>query len=155
MDPIKPLTESQWQRLPGKAKWDCVVALRGPDWEHSDSLKYHTASVIRWKLSGIMRVGGMINEKFPYILIPNSKGFQWHISKWPGFALGHFLTHINEAASYLRIPVIHLGVPAWEALMSQPHSGELPNAAKLEVDKYLASFAKEGFAKEVGDSNDD
>ena len=106
---LKPLTMEEWVCLTDKERWDCIVALRGPDLIESQTVKYFTSSIIRWKLSKITRVGGLINDSVPFLIIPDKPPS----GNWDG---SHFFNHIQEAALILHIPVAIIPLSEWEAL---------------------------------------
>lgn len=99
---ITPLTKAEWKGMSGKAQWDVISALRGPDLSNSGTIKWFTTSVIRGKLREVMRVGGQVNEDLNLIILPGT--FSSPIVAGL-FDAEHFLTHISTAASWLSIPV--------------------------------------------------
>ncbi len=99
LTPIVPLTPNEWAALSGKAKWDIMCALRGPDLEH-EALKWHTTAVIRGKMRECIRVGGVVNYVQGAILLPRLDA-----------RYAHFHSHIREAAVWLRVPCIHVDIP--------------------------------------------
>lgn len=100
---LLPITQEEWDKMEGKARWDSTVALRGPDLVHSDTLKWFTTSVIRFRLSKIMRVGGMVNNSLGFVVLPSD-----HYSiKTEHFDATHFLNHVREAACWLGVPVLY------------------------------------------------
>lgn len=68
---VKPITQKEWDALSPKQKWDSIVGLRGPDVSPSDVIKWFTTSVIRARLSGVMRVGGQVNQDLNLVIIPS------------------------------------------------------------------------------------
>lgn len=108
---IEPITLEKWDSMDPKARWDSIVALRGPDLRNSDALKFMTSSVIRWRLSKVMRVGGLVNPHLPFVI--TSGGFDKS-----NFSLTHFIGHIYEAANWLRIPSVNIPGPIMEKIMS-------------------------------------
>lgn len=68
---LKPFTSEEWARLTPKQQWDTIVALRGPDLRGSDSAKWYSTSVIRGKMRGILRVGGMVNTDLNLMILPS------------------------------------------------------------------------------------
>ena len=137
---IEPISEDEWAKLNGKAKWDSTVALRGPDLVGSEALKFFTSSVIRHKLSGIMRVGGLVNRTIPFVILPNDYG---SLSKG-SFDLGHFREHIYEAATWLQIPICYVEMETFKKLFVNNHVsaaaaalGDLHDPFKLTLETYL------------------
>lgn len=111
---LEVLSESEWAAFSGKARWDSIVALRGPDLVNSDTLKYFTTSVIRYRLSGVMRVGGMVNRQLPFVVLPEG------LSKCPksGFDVTHFYHHIEQAAEWLTIPIVRCSEAIWAKMFT-------------------------------------
>lgn len=97
---LTPLTQEEWDELDPKARWDSQVALRGPDLASSDTLKYFTTSVIRYRMSKVMRVGGMVNSAIPFVVVP----YTMPLDKKGGFSISHFTGHILDASMWLKIP---------------------------------------------------
>lgn len=112
--PLEPISQDLWAKLTGKQKWDSIVALRGPDMVGSGVLKYLTSSIIRYKLSGVMRVGGLVNQSIPFVVLPSERGYDRPRSN---FDLGHFLGHIYDAAAILNIPVAYVTWEAYKAVV--------------------------------------
>ena len=106
------MTKPQWEGLNGKQRWDVIVSLRGPDCQHSDSIKWVTTSVIRWALHTVMRVGGTLNEDLRAIIIPSDpwslekEARQCHPSRVMCWSPQHFFQHIQEAAQVCNVPVV-------------------------------------------------
>jgi hypothetical protein len=109
---VEPISQSAWDQMEGKARWDSIVALRGPDLRNSDTLKWFTTSVIRYKLHQIMRVGGMVNDRLPFVVLPKMHG-----KDAGNFSASHFIGHINEAACWLNIPRVHVGPEIWAKML--------------------------------------
>lgn len=108
---MESITKAFWEGLSGKAKWDSVVSLRGPDLNNSGMLKMFTTSVIRHRLSGVMRVGGQVSQ-LGCIIIPNG-----HLFKGETFDEHHFFTHIQEAAYHLDIPIVTVEAAIYKAAL--------------------------------------
>lgn len=110
---LKPISSERWAEFDPKSKWDCIVALRGPDLRRSQVVKFLTTSVIRYVLSGVMRTGGLINNKLPFVVIPSG----WEPEgNWDS---GHFFGHIYEATELLGIPRIILAPADWEKVVTE------------------------------------
>lgn len=136
---IEPITSDAWNALSEKAKWDSIVALRGPDLKSSDTLKYFTASVIRWRLSGVMRVGGMINRYLGCVVIPAAP------KSSSQFDASHFIGHVHEAADWLGVPIVYCGEAAWKLMLdAAPHSEVI---AALLDDPSISDDAKKLIAR--------
>lgn len=90
-----PLQKSEWEQFEGKARWDIMSALRGPDFR-SLTLKWFATSVIRGKMQEVIRVGGVVNEDLPFLILPtpNASGFG-------KFEVNHWRSHVIEAANWL------------------------------------------------------
>lgn len=132
LPPIEPLTVDQWEKMNGKARWDSVVALRGPDMVNSNILKWFTNSIIRHKMSGIMRVGGLVNQSIPFVVIPAPP----HREKG-SFDAQHFLDHIHVAAVWLGIKVVQAPRSAWEIILGA--------SSTYQAEKALASLLPDPF----------
>lgn len=68
---LTPFSEAEWNRLTPKQQWDTIVALRGPDFRGSETVKWYTTSVIRGKMRKILRVGGTVNTDLNLVVIPS------------------------------------------------------------------------------------
>lgn len=130
------MTKEQWANLTPKAQWDIMVALRGPDLNGSNGLKWITASVIRGEMQNVFRVGGLVNSSLHAVFIPNSWGSgsaswlypdpdvfkgQWGQSSfglWSGY---HFFEHIITAASHLNIPGISVDDAVYREAIKKGH----------------------------------
>ena len=103
------MTKTRWAELTGKQQWDVQVALRGPDCQQSENIKWITTSVLRWAMHTVMRVGGTINEDLRVTIIPadphevdrvvrSSK-----LLKVLCWSPAHFFQHVREASGVLGI----------------------------------------------------
>ena len=105
------MTKTKWVELTPKQQWDVLVSLRGPDCQHSESIKWLTTAVIRWAMHSILRVGGTINSTLPGVIIPfDYMTLETQISAGQGKSVlswspAHFFQHVEEAAQILGIPV--------------------------------------------------
>lgn len=112
---LTPLTIDEWNSLSPKAKWDTIVALRGPDMPNSEAIKWFSTSVIRGRLRDCMRVGGAINPDLNLVIVPSSP-LEWgdvlqetrRELRGRLWDYGHFFQHIEEAAMWIGIPVLKL-----------------------------------------------
>jgi hypothetical protein len=137
---LPPLTPDQWINMSAKAQWDSVVALRGPDFVNSDGLKWLTSSVLRHRMSKVMRVGGMVNKQLPCVIIPKSGGNYAEIfGKSTGFNASHFMGHIQEAASWLKVPVITISPERFKSAIfdGTPYLPALSPDIPVEYREYL------------------
>ena len=110
---VVPLTKEEFNAMDPKAKWDSIVGLRGPDLKHSDNLKWFTSSVIRHKLSAVMRVGGMVNTTIPFVVLPTTP------TDVGEFSATHFCGHILEAAQWLNIPILYVSNKVWTKILDE------------------------------------
>lgn len=151
------MTKDKWDQLPPKAQWDIIVALRGPDCHHAETIKWFSTSVIRGVMSGTgMRVGGLINDDLKAVVIP--QGFSGIISS-EGKKVGaeavrwfwnssHFFTHIIEAAQWINLPVIMVPTKVYvEAIDSHRHKAVAKFISALE-DGTPEYFYQEAATKE-------
>jgi hypothetical protein len=129
------LTPDQWSSLSEKAKWDSIVALRGPDLINSEGLKWFTSSVIRHRLSKVMRVGGLVNQHLGFVVLPDG-GYSTAETK--PFDIGHFLNHVQEAACWLGIPVVYVAQETFGLLLKRGYS------SRAEVLKEVLKVADKG-----------
>jgi hypothetical protein len=108
---LERLSQEKWDAMDPKAKWDSIVALRGPDLTRPDLLKWFTTSVIRYRLGGVMRTGGLINDRLPFVVLTaNPKDIGQ-------FCLTHFMGHVYEAAAYLGIPTVYVSDKMWKVIL--------------------------------------
>ncbi len=110
------MTKTRWAELTGKQQWDLQVALRGPDCQFSEPIKWLTTSVLRWAMHTVMRVGGTLNEDLKIIIVPDNphkidQDIRGRVGEERVFAWSpsHFFNHVREAAEVCSIPVF--GVP--------------------------------------------
>lgn len=106
---MKPITKVKWEKFSGKERWDCIVALRGPDCTNPGLMKWFTTAVIRWRMSQVMRIGGMVNDALGCIIIP-----ELALPITSPFSLAHFIQHTWEAAVNLDIPILRVDLSTWE-----------------------------------------
>ncbi len=130
LKPIIPITPEEWSSFSGKAKWDSQVALRGPDILNSSVLKWFTSSVIRHRLSGVMRVGGLINNEIPFVILPSGP-----VPQSKPFDFTHFCEHVHESADWLSIPIAWVPGDIWKKAMFLP-GGSYMNAL-MEILPHL------------------
>jgi hypothetical protein len=110
---LPALTQAEWDAFNGKARWDSIVALRGPDLIGSETLKWFSTAVIRWRLSGVMRVGGLVNNRLPFVVVPGHS-----LGRKP-FDLSHWSDHVITAASWLSIPSYYADEATSKALFER------------------------------------
>lgn len=118
------LTPERWASFHDKAKWDCQVALRGPDVINSSTIKVFTTGVIRAEMMPVMRVGGQITDHFRFVIVPRGDGRleyrMWsHADAKLNVDLGHFIAHIVAAAEWLNIPIYSIDAPVWVEAMKE------------------------------------
>jgi hypothetical protein len=133
--PLEPLTQEKWDKMEGKARWDSIVALRGPDLVGSDTLKWFTSSVIRWRLSHIMRVGGLVNNTLGFVLLPSGG---WAGKNVAPFDISHFLGHIHEAADWLEVPIVWCSQATFELTLQQSKWGSSQEAVLCALREELS-----------------
>lgn len=131
------ILQKTWEELSGKGKWDVQVALRGPDAENSDTMKWFTTSVIRGACSKVMRVGGLVNDSLGFVLLPSGDGPRITTH---GFNYHHFFTHVREAAGWLDIPVITIPATVWWKIMTTCRE---ISVACLQVEAYFKEHKDE------------
>lgn len=116
--PLKPLTKAEWEEMNHKAKWDTIVALRGPDLAGSGLVKWFTTSVLRAKMRKITETHGSVNDKLPFVVLPKDMWSESIGSKKGEFDLTHFVQHVQEAATWLSIPIAYVPLSSWKLLVS-------------------------------------
>lgn len=118
--PIRTCTAEQWAAFTDKQRWDVMSALRGPDFrgEGSAMLKNLTTAVIRGVVAPILRtrpISAVVCTRPRMVVMP-------HPSMWfdfdDGFSVGHFFSHIRDAAQVLGIPCVD--VPRDQYIRSLP-----------------------------------
>jgi len=129
---VKPIPKTTWKALDGKAKWDCMVALRGPDCNDPEHIKWFTTAIIRQRLRIAIRVGGLVNERLGCIIIPDL----YSIIASP-FSLVHFIQHTREAANILEIPVLRIKYELWDAAIQTAYQ---PQTAVRFYKAIVAAF---------------
>ena len=106
------MTKTEWATLNGKQQWDVQVALRGPDCQHSEPIKWLTTSVIRWAMHTVMRVGGTLNDDLKCVVVPSDthildrelrqeRSRDQLVLCW---SPQHFFNHVVEAAQVCGLP---------------------------------------------------
>lgn len=138
---LEPLQQATWDQMSGKARWDSIVALRGPDLVGSDALKYFTTSVIRYRLSKIMRVGGMINERLGFVCLPSGLCLSSNPSP---FDATHFLNHVMEAAGWLDIPICYVPPDAYTVI-----KGSSWTSGRIELLSWISKNSDDPFKSQA------
>ena len=117
------MTKSQWEDLSGKQRWDTLVALRGPDCQHSENIKWFSTGVLRWSLHTVIRVGGTLNQTFKHILVPSEINLTERLIRATSslstlaWSPTHFFQHLREAADVCGINVYDIPSDVyWEAM---------------------------------------
>lgn len=150
------MTKTQWAELTGKEQWDVLVALRGPDCQRSEGIKWFSTSVLRMAMHTVMRVGGTLNPDLHLIVVPADWwGLERELNpkEGPSHGLGwsprHFFGHVVEAAQVLKIPAIEIdnsvyvkGISTQPPLAALQFIKSLPStkggeAAKVELTRHL------------------
>lgn len=127
-----PTSSAEWAKFGNKKKWDCLVALRGPDLVDSQTLKWFTSSVIRHKLIEITDSHGLVNHVLPFVVLPS--GYEGTIGKFDG---SHFAQHVGEAAQYLDIPICWVTKNFWTTHVVSGEYGESAHAVLVELAKVV------------------
>lgn len=110
------LTKDFWNNLTDKARWDIMVAMRGPDSNYGETLKWYTTSVLRGRVRKIYRVGGTVNSDLKLVVLPES--FHYSPSSKRGWNCTHFLEHIRDAATWMNLPILYINTEVWHRVMS-------------------------------------
>jgi len=110
------ITQEFWDSLSEKGQWDIKVALRGPDSYYGETLKWFTTSVIRGYCRKIFRVGGTVNKDLKLVILPMGALHTKKSKK--GWNHEHFVEHIQQAADWLKIPVLYIPAELWHEVMS-------------------------------------
>lgn len=151
-----PLNPEEWKGMHGKAQWDSMVALRGPDYVGYETLKFLTTSVIRHRLSDCFRVGGLVNRQIPFIVLPNDNGVAAFGGGKAKFDYSHFLNHIQTAAQWLSIPIVFVqGETFKEAISTPGYTKALSILAKEIPSEFHEVLVPLGISIESGGSSGD
>lgn len=133
------ITKKKWESLNDKAQWDVKVALRGPDSNYGEVLKWFTTSVIRGQVKGVFRVGGTINTDLKLIITPlgaydkhTPHRVAFDLAKAYGWNYNHFIEHVRLAAEWLEIPDLAIPYEVWHTTM-QMHSATKAGAEILRA----------------------
>ena len=119
------MTKEKWEKLTTKAQWDIQAAFRGPDLKSSNLVKWWTTSVIRGQMKNVTRVGGLVNDNLPMVIVPQD----WKVVSEQGhFDSYHFLEHVMTAAQYLYIPIASLPGDWWRECVWMNRYGESARA---------------------------
>lgn len=115
------LSKSKWEKLSEKAQWDIKVALRGPDSNYGETVKWFTASVIRGQMSDIFRVGGLVNLDLQLVVLPYGRSDKVDrvfsgLERY-GWNYQHFCDHVRTAAEWLDIPILSVESDLWHKVM--------------------------------------
>lgn len=132
---LSPMTKDEWAKLDGKARWDSIVTLRGPDRKHSITLKHITTSIIRYRLSEVMRVGGQVNNSLPFCILP----IEHASAPADSFDWDHFIPHIAEACEWLGIQYCYVDGPAWFATINKGGWSPLKDLRSYLTGPYLST----------------
>lgn len=152
---LPTLTPDEWKNMNGKAQWDSMVALRGPDYSGYETLKYLTTSVIRHRLSDCFRVGGLVNRAIPFVTLPKDQGVAAFGGK-AKFDFSHFLGHVQTAATWLNIPIVYVsGETFKDAIMSPGHTKALSVIAKELPSEFHDILTSLGISVESGGPSGD
>lgn len=130
------MTKPQWAQLTEKQQWDTIVALRGPDSNYGETLKWFTTSVIRGQMAPIMRVGGLVNTDLKLVVLPNGGSEVGH--GYEGWNHGHFCQHISEAAVNLGLNILWLPASDWHKVMRMRHIAQCGEAIITAAEKAAA-----------------
>lgn len=125
------MTKGAWAELNGKQQWDVMVAMRGPDTNHSELIKWVSTSVIRWAMHSVMRVGGTLNEDLKLIIVPTDphsldRDSQAKVGGVVGaWNSAHFFQHVIEAAYVLGITVCPIPNEVYLAGLANHHQAHM------------------------------
>lgn len=97
---MNQITKVQWEGFSGKQKWDIMSAMRGPDLVGGEMLKWHSTSVLRAYMANVIRVGGLVNYNWPFVVLPELSRPR------EGFDAFHFFSHIEEACAHMGVEVL-------------------------------------------------
>lgn len=153
---MSKLTKTAWGEFSPKAQWDCVVALRGPDSNYGETVKWFTTSVIRGKMQGVMRVGGLVNSHLNLVVLPATHWSEEEAgpSKKSAWNYHHFCTHVRTAADWLDIPILLAESDVWHKLM-RLNSASQAVQALLKVGEQWHKDAEKEEKKETPSSSEE
>lgn len=98
------MTKEKWDDLSDKARWDIMVAMRGPDLHSSDVVKWFSTSVLRGQMKDVYRVGGLVNSYLSFIILPSDST----IVEGAYFDSQHFCEHVQTAANWMGVGVMKI-----------------------------------------------
>lgn len=164
------MTKETWKELSPKQQWDIQVALRGPDCQDSECMKWFTTAVIRGQMSPIQRVGGTVNEDLKLVIVPQEWGssqviypptttrevrevIRAHLLRIGTWNSHHFFEHIITAATHMGLPVGYVDTQVWQTvIMTHPKVAgkafieSLTNLAEVneaaEMERHYKSMLK-------------
>lgn len=115
------MTKSQWERASEKAQWDIKVALRGPDSNYGETLKWFTTSVIRGQMQNVFRVGGLVNPDLELVVLPGRGELtptqKEELKGTAAWNCRHFCDHIQTAAAHIGIGLLRIEASVWHKVM--------------------------------------
>src|SRR3990167_7782282 len=139
------MTREEWDQLSDKAQWDIKVAMRGPDSNYGEVLKWYTTAVIRGQVRYAFRVGGLYNTDLKLVVVPAGARAREEKSLKPFEKAGavawnwhHFTDHIITAARWLNVPRLYVTHDIWHAAM-QIGTAKQAGLMILEAGKESAS----------------
>lgn len=122
---MTPISKEAWEALSGKAKWDVMSAMRGPDLGNSqaETIKWLSTAVLRSRMSAAIRVGGMVNDDLCGVIMPPALSPSPYIPWWSA----HFFAHVKDAANWLDVPVWKLNPDRYYAILHDACGDETPH----------------------------
>lgn len=135
---MKALT-ADWDAFGEKAQWDIKVALRGPDSNYGETLKWFTTSVIRGHCSQWFRVGGLVNKDLKLVILPSGSVDE---DEKPAFRTRtawnyqHFCDHVMTAANWLGLPTMYIEAAVWHKVMRKESALQAGQAILAAVEKW-------------------
>ena len=117
------MTSEQWAGLHEKARWDIVVALRGPDCYFGETVKWFTSAVIRRQVEEIFHSHGLVNSDLNLVVLPRGDlpevfySADWKKTRTGAWNYDHFCSHIQSAAQWLNLPVLSVEAAVWYEAM--------------------------------------
>ena len=111
--------------------------MRGPDSYYGETLKWFTTGVLRGQVRKVFRVGGTVNSDLHIVILPDDWGTQSYKDR-TSWNAAHFIEHIQEAASWLKVPVLVIPSKIWHEALGTGLN--IQKAAKLILKNQAADL---------------
>lgn len=140
------ITKAYWDSLSDKARWDTFVALRGPDTNYGEVLKWFTTSVIRGQVREVFRVGGLVNHDLQLVVLPQ-EGVPSGRRSRAEWNWQHFASHVATAADWLEVPKLRVETQVWHAAMQESSSVAAIKAIQEAAEVWRVKDPERAYSK--------